>query len=84
MSLIGPRPCLETQHSLIEWREKLGVFIAAPGISGLAQIQGVDMSDPEKLARLDAEYVRKRSIAFDIKIALATISGKGMNDYVRS
>lgn len=84
MSLVGPRPCLETQTDLIGWRERFNVFSVKPGISGLAQIQGVDMSDPEKLARLDGEYVLKRNLALDIKIALATVTGKGLQDYVRN
>lgn len=84
MSLIGPRPCLETQTDLIGWRQRFNVFSVKPGISGLAQIQGVDMSDPEKLARIDGEYVLKRNLVLDIKIALATVTGKGLNDYVKA
>ena len=84
MSLVGPRPCLEMQHELIEWRQRLNVFSVKPGISGLAQINGVDMSDPEKLARLDAEYVAQRSLSLDIAIALATVRGQGLRDYVRA
>ena len=83
MSLVGPRPCLETQYDLIGWRERLNVFSVKPGISGLAQIHGVDMSDPEKLARVDADYIAQRNLNLDIKIAIATIRGQGLRDYVR-
>src|SRR5262249_8627568 len=75
MSLIGPRPCLEVQDELIEWRRRLGVLDVKPGITGLAQIQGIDMSQPETLARLDAQYIKRRSILLDLKIVLATARG---------
>lgn len=80
ISLIGPRPCLPVQNELIEARKKLNVFSAKPGISGLAQINGVDMSEPVKLAMLDARYISLRSIQFDLKIIFATATGKGQGD----
>ena len=80
ISLIGPRPCLPVQDELIEARKKLNVFSAKPGISGLAQINGVDMSEPVKLAMLDARYISLRSIQFDLKIIFATATGKGQGD----
>ncbi|TGV75656.1 sugar transferase, partial [Mesorhizobium sp. M00.F.Ca.ET.158.01.1.1] len=46
MSLVGPRPCLPTQTELIECRRRLGVLQALPGMTGLAQIRGIDMSNP--------------------------------------
>lgn len=84
MSLVGPRPCLESQLELIEWRRKLGVLDILPGITGLAQVQGVDMSQPERLARLDAEYVARQSLMLDIRILLATAMGGGLRDYVKT
>lgn len=84
MSLIGPRPCLESQTALIEARRQRGVLDVKPGISGLAQIQGVDMSDPEKLAKLDAEYVARQSILLDLKIFLATARGKALQDRTKT
>lgn len=83
MSLVGPRPCLPQQHELIAWREKLGVFSVKPGITGLAQIRGVDMSNPERLARIDAEYVARQSLLLDLKIFLTTLRG-GHKDYVKA
>lgn len=80
MSLIGPRPCLESQTALIEARRVRGVLDIKPGISGLAQVQGVDMSDPETLATLDAEYLARQSIMLDVKIMLATLRGKALTD----
>ena len=54
MSLVGPRPCLFNQQELIAERDVLGVFEALPGITGLAQVQGIDMTAPALLARTDA------------------------------
>src|SRR6195952_13100 len=61
MSLVGPRPCLPSQIDLVEARRKSGVLEVRPGITGLAQVNGVDMSDPDRLAGIDAQYVRKPS-----------------------
>jgi O-antigen biosynthesis protein WbqP len=72
MSLVGPRPCLPTQTELIERRKELGVFAALPGITGLAQIKGIDMSDPRRCAETDAAYVETASIGLDLKILLGT------------
>lgn len=84
MSLVGPRPCLPIQAELIEWREKLGVFDIMPGITGYAQIQHIDMSVPERLAHVDADYIAKRTLILDILIILQTFIGRGMQDYVKS
>jgi Sugar transferases involved in lipopolysaccharide synthesis len=85
MSFVGPRPCLETQTELIEERHKRGVFEILPGITGLAQIQGIDMADPVKLAEVDAEYVRRRTPRLDVEIIFRTVfGGAGRGDRVRS
>src|SRR6185503_10926322 len=47
MSLVGPRPCLPSQSELIEARLQKGALDVRPGITGLAQVQGIDMSEPE-------------------------------------
>lgn len=84
ISLVGPRPGLPVQKNLIAAREAQGVFTVLPGITGLAQIRGVDMSDPKLLAQIDARYVRQRGLLLDVKIILATFLGKGRGDRVRS
>ena len=76
MSLVGPRPCLPSQSELIEARDACGVL---PGITGLAQAQGIDMSNPERLAEVDAAYVASRSFNGDIRLLIATVRGGGMN-----
>ena len=73
MSLVGPRPCLPTQEELIRHRQELGVYALKPGISGLAQIRGIDMSDPLACARADAEYLNSRSIGLDLWILTRTV-----------
>ena len=79
MSLVGPRPCLPTQAELIEARSRLGALAVLPGVTGLAQIQGVDMSDPQRLADIDAQYARTRTFGGDLLIILRTLTGSGMN-----
>lgn len=83
MSLVGPRPCLPNQYELIAAREVLGVFNARPGITGLAQIQGIDMSTPEKLAQIDAEMLQTLSLKAYFRYILQTIMGKGQGDRVQ-
>lgn len=80
LSLVGPRPCLPVQIELIRERERRGVFAARPGITGLAQIEDIDMSDPERLARRDRQYLMRRSLLFDLKIIIATFLGRGKGD----
>ncbi|MEP6565020.1 MAG: sugar transferase [Mesorhizobium sp.] len=73
MSVVGPRPCLPTQTELIERRRQLGVLSALPGITGLAQMRAIDMSDPKLCAETDAAYLKTASIGLDIRIVLGTI-----------
>lgn len=84
MSLVGPRPCLFNQNELIEARDTLGVFEVRPGITGLAQINNVDMSEPEKLAQMDARMIDSLNIRNYLKYLLLTILGKGSGDRVRN
>ncbi len=84
MSLVGPRPCLPSQTELIAARQRRGVLAVRPGITGLAQVQGIDMSEPERLAEVDARYVAQQSLAGDIRLLLATVTGRGIGiDQVR-
>lgn len=73
MSFVGPRPCLPSQVELVSARRARGVYALRPGITGLAQARGVDMSDPARLAAIDAEYLQRRSLALDLRILLATL-----------
>jgi O-antigen biosynthesis protein WbqP len=78
MSLVGPRPCLPSQTALVEARRQLGVLEVRPGITGLAQVNGVDMSDANRLAEIDAQYVRTQSLIGDFRLILATLRGQGV------
>ncbi len=72
MSLVGPRPALFNQQDLIELRTASGVHSLVPGLTGWAQINGRDeLPIPDKV-RLDAEYLQRRSFAFDLWIILLT------------
>ena len=70
--LIGPRPGLETQIKLKDERLKREVFSVVPGISGLGQVLGYDMSDPVKLSKIDALYISNKNIQLDFMILIAT------------
>ena len=72
MSFVGPRPALFNQHDLIELRTQLGVHELVPGLTGWAQINGRDeLPIPEKV-KLDAEYLQRQSLCFDIRILWLT------------
>jgi O-antigen biosynthesis protein WbqP len=83
MSLVGPRPCLLNQQELIAQRAALGVFRARPGITGLAQIQGIDMSTPELLAKTDAQMLASLGLADYFRYIVLTVLGRGAGDRVR-
>lgn len=84
MSLVGPRPCLASQVELVELRRQRGVLRLLPGITGVAQVEGMDMSDPAKLAEKDAEYLRDVSVLHDLKLIWRTVvAGEGQGDRVR-
>ena len=80
MSLVGPRPCLPNQTELIEERARRGVYDIRPGVTGAAQIEGIDMSDPTRLAERDAAYKKSASFSLDVLIILRTVRGGGQGD----
>jgi len=82
MSLVGPRPCLFSQEELISEREKRGVYNFKPGITGLAQINDVDMSTPVKLSEFDALMLKDLNLTNYLKYVLATVIGKGQGDRI--
>jgi O-antigen biosynthesis protein WbqP len=83
MSLVGPRPCLPNQIELIEARRKLAVLTILPGITGLAQIRGIDMSTPDLLAKTDAEMIRTLNVGSYFKYIFLTACGWGRGDRIR-
>jgi O-antigen biosynthesis protein WbqP len=72
INLIGPRPGLPNQNELTECRNKNNIFEIIPGISGLAQVLGYDMSNPSLLAKIDGLYIERKSVKLDLIIFIAT------------
>ena len=83
MSFVGPRPALFNQKDLIELRNKKGLGVLLPGLTGWAQVNGRDdLSIPEKVS-FEVEYLHRKSLLFDIKILwmtfLKVIKRKGVS-----
>ena len=83
MSLVGPRPGLFNQQELTDERDTLGVFTVLPGITGLSQVSGVDMSTPKLLAQTDAKMIAMFSLKNYFKYILQTIIGGGSGDRIK-
>lgn len=82
MSLVGPRPNLYNQEELIHERDLRGVYRVRPGITGLAQVNEVDMSTPELLAETDENMISTLSLTYYFKYIIQTVTGKGSGDRV--
>lgn len=82
MSLVGPRPGLLNQLELTNARIALGVYDVRPGITGLSQVNGIDMSTPELLAETDARMLREMSVSNYFRFIVLTVLGKGTGDAV--
>jgi len=83
MSLVGPRPNLFNQEELINDRDVLGVYNERPGITGLAQVNEIDMSTPKLLAETDFIMIKSISLSNYFKYILQTVTGKGSGDRVK-
>ncbi|WP_166424744.1 sugar transferase [Paraglaciecola sp. 20A4] len=84
MSLVGPRPSLLNQLDLIAERECRDVLNVRPGITGLAQVNKIDMSVPILLADTDAKMLQNLTLRTYFKYILLTLLGKGAGDRVIS
>lgn len=82
MSLVGPRPCLFNQHELITERQLRNVFDVRPGITGLAQVNEIDMSTPKTLAEWDEKMLSSLSLKSYFTYIFQTVLGKGSGDRV--
>lgn len=82
MSLVGPRPGLYNQHELTQEREKRGVYVVRPGITGLAQVNKIDMSTPALLAETDQKMIQTLTLVEYFKYIFQTVAGKGGGDRV--
>lgn len=83
MSLVGPRPNLFNQQELIKEREALGVYNVLPGITGLAQVQNIDMSTPRLLAQTDKKMIDTLTLKDYFRYILMTATGSGAGDAVK-
>ena len=83
MSLVGPRPNLFNQEELIHERDSRGVYSVRPGITGLAQINKIDMSTPQLLAETDAKMIQELNTLAYFKYIFLTVFGKGFGDRIR-
>lgn len=76
MSMVGPRPGLCDHDELTRRRSELSIFEMRPGITGKAQVLGIDMSDPERLAAIDRKLMEEMSVYSYFKYILVTVFGK--------
>lgn len=83
MSLVGPRPGLFNQQELTEERARRGVFAVRPGITGLAQVNEIDMSTPVLLAETDQKMIQTLTVSGYFRYILMTVAGKGSGDRVK-
>lgn len=83
MSLVGPRPNLFNQDALIKARDTLNVYNVSPGITGLAQINNIDMSTPELLAKTDRMMLDSLSVRSYFKLLVLTMRGAGSGDAIK-
>ena len=83
MSLVGPRPNLFNQEELMKERQTLGVYDVLPGITGLAQVNNIDMSTPRLLAETDKELIDSMNLKNYFRYIALTAFGKGSGDAVK-
>lgn len=83
MSFVGPRPNLFNQEELIAERDSRGVYDVLPGITGLAQVNTIDMSTPELLAETDQKMIETLTIKDYFKYIIMTATGSGSGDRVK-
>ena len=83
MSLVGPRPNLFNQEQLMAERYACGVYNVRPGITGLAQINKIDMSTPQLLAEIDGKMTAHLNVWYYFKYIFLTVFGKGFGDRIK-
>lgn len=73
MSFVGPRPALFNQHDLVTLRTNHGIDALTPGLTGWAQINGRDELPIPQKVEFDLEYLKRRSVLFDLEIIARTL-----------
>jgi len=84
MSVVGPRPNLFNQEELIRERDSRGVYSVLPGITGLAQVNTIDMSTPKLLAATDQKMIESLTLTNYFKYIIMTATGSGSGDRINS
>jgi lipopolysaccharide/colanic/teichoic acid biosynthesis glycosyltransferase/nucleoside-diphosphate-sugar epimerase len=82
MTFVGPRPCLPSQQHLIDERMARGLFDVLPGVTGPAQVAGIDMATPVLMAEVEEEYFRRATSFSDVMLIVRTVFGAGSGDVV--
>ncbi len=72
MSFVGPRPALFNQYDLIALRTERGIHVLTPGLTGWAQINGRDELPLDVKVELDHQYLKRKSIGFDLVVLWLT------------
>jgi O-antigen biosynthesis protein WbqP len=72
MSFVGPRPALFNQDDLITLRTERSIHKLVPGLTGWAQVNGRDELSISDKVQLDAEYLKRQSLRFDLWILWLT------------
>ena len=83
MSLVGPRPNLFNQKDLIKERDKRKVYYFLPGITGLSQINNIDMSTPKLLSITDEKMLKSMNLKNYFYYIFITLTGKGRGDAIK-
>ena len=60
------------------------MYRARPGITGLAQLRGIDMSTPALLADTDAAMLKTLNVRRYLQYIVLTALGRGAGDRVRT
>ena len=84
MSFVGTRPNLFNQEELITERDSRGVYSVLPGITGLAQVNNIDMSTPALLAKTDQKMIESLKLVDYFRYIIMTATGSGKGDAVSS
>lgn len=72
MSLVGPRPCLQYEYDhYLPWQRER--FNTLPGLTGLWQVSGKNLTTFAEMMRLDINYTREKTLWLDLKIISKTI-----------
>jgi len=72
MSLVGPRPLIESEDALLEWWARSRIDLT-PGLTGLWQVLGRTSIPFEEMLKLDYLYVTNWSLWNDFRLMLRTL-----------